>query len=53
MNLDNPLTLILVILMLLLLVGAGLVSSVSIIFAYLPGAREWVKEQIDRLRGKR
>lgn len=53
MNLDNPLTLILVLLMLLLLVGAGFVSSVSILFAYLPGAREWLKEQVDRLRPRR
>jgi hypothetical protein len=44
MNLDNPLTLILMRLMLLLLVGAGFVSSVSILCAYLRGARKWVKE---------
>ena len=49
MSLDNPLTIILVILMLLLLVVAGFVSSVSIIFAYMPWARDWVKEQITRL----
>jgi uncharacterized membrane protein len=48
-TLDNPLTIVIVVLMLLLLVVAGFVSSVSIIFAYIPSAREWVKEQIDRL----
>lgn len=53
MNLDNPLTIVFVILMLLLLVGAGFVSSVSIIFAYIPDAREWVKAQIDRLLRRR
>lgn len=52
MTLDNPLTIILVVLMLLLLAVAGFVSSISIIFAYLPGAREWVKEQIARLMGR-
>lgn len=49
MTLDNPLAVVIVVVMLLLLVVAGFVSSISIIFAYLPGAREWVKEQIGRL----
>lgn len=53
MALDNPIALVLVILMLLLLVAAGFVSSVSIIFAYLPEARDWVKAQIDRLLPRR
>ncbi len=52
MSLDNPLALLIVFLMLLLLVVAGVMSSVSILFAYLPGAREWAKELIDRLRGR-
>lgn len=53
MRLDNPVAVVIVILMLFLLVIAGFVSSVSIIFAYLPGAREWVKEQIGRLLARR
>lgn len=53
MSLDNPLALVLVILILFLLVIAGFVSSISIIFAYVPSAREWVKEQIARLIARR
>lgn len=53
MSLDNPLTLLFVIVMLLLLVVSGFISSISIIFAYIPGAREWVKEQIARLLARR
>jgi UPF0716 family protein affecting phage T7 exclusion len=53
MRLDNPLTIIIVVLMLFLLVIAGFVSSVSLLFAYLPGAREWVKEQIGRFLKQR
>lgn len=53
MQLDNPLTIIIVVLMLFLLVIAGFVSSVSLIFAYIPGARDWVKEQIGRLLKQR
>lgn len=53
MTLDNPVTMIVVVLLLLLLAGAGAVASVSIIFAYVPEARAWAKEQIDRLRRRR
>jgi hypothetical protein len=53
MALDNPLTLLLVFLMLLLLVGAGLASSLSILFAFVPSARDWLKEQIARLLRQR
>lgn len=49
MSLDNPLIVVIVVLLLLLLVVAGFASSVSIIFAYMPEARDWVKEQIARL----
>lgn len=53
MSLDNPLVLVLVILMLLLLVVAGFLSSISIIFAYAPFLRDWLKEQVARLRKRR
>lgn len=53
MTLDNPVTIIIVVLLLLLLVGAGFASSISIIFAYVPSAREWAKEQIERLLRRR
>lgn len=53
MTLDNPLVLILVILLLLLLVVAGFLTSISIIFAYVPFLRDWLKEQVARLRERR
>jgi hypothetical protein len=53
MTFDNPVQIIVTVLMLLLLAAAGFVSSISIIFAYLPGARDWVKEQIARLLRQR
>lgn len=53
MTFDNPLTLAITILLLLLLVIAGGAASLSIIFAFVPSAREWAKAQIDRLRGRR